>query len=240
MPAYETKLIGKEIVAEGTVAFRFEKPAGFQFEAGQSVDIKLLQEREAGTGNVNRTFSLVNAPQESELTVATRMRDSGFKRILNGLATGSVVKFSGPHGNMTLHSDLVMPAVFLAGGIGVTPFVSIIRQAARNKVSRPIYLFFSNRRLEDAPYLSELEQLQQANPEFRLIATMTAAASSAYPWHGETGYIDRPMLNRYLRNLALPKYYVAGPPPLEMAMRDLLDRAGVSGEQICGEEFYGY
>src|SRR5256885_16726580 len=80
------------------------------------------------------------------------------------------------------HEDAARPAVFLAGGIGVTPFLSMARHAAKEKRPHRILLFYSNRRPEDAAFLEELKRLEQANPPYRLIATMTEAAKTARPW----------------------------------------------------------
>src|SRR6266571_3488908 len=97
MPTYEVKLLGREQVAEGTMSFRFEKPPGFSFKAGQAVALELI-DPPAGDGQGRRTFSLVSAPFESTLAVATRMRDSAFKRALKLLPDGAGVKLEGPFG----------------------------------------------------------------------------------------------------------------------------------------------
>src|SRR6185436_7495891 len=109
-----TQLIGGEIVAEGTMAFHFERPAGFRHESGQNALFTLAGE--------SRTFSIASAPYEAHLTVATRMRDSVFKRTLKTAQPGLKIEIDGPDGIMTLHEDAARPAVFLAGGIGITPF----------------------------------------------------------------------------------------------------------------------
>ena len=105
--------------------------------------------------------------------VATRMRDSAFKRALKRIPLGTTVKIDGPSGSLTLHKNSSKPAVFLAGGIGITPFLSILRQAAKDKIPHCLYLFYSNRRPEDAPFLETLTELQRANPNFRFVPTMT-------------------------------------------------------------------
>src|SRR4029077_12121735 len=136
MPKYETTLTRGETVAEGTMAFHFAKPAGFKFTAGQSMNVSLIDPPQTdGKGN-SRTFSIVSAPHENELAIATRMRDTAFKRVLKAMPAGGRVGLRGPAGLFTLEPADSRPAVFLAGGIGVTPFVSILREAAHSGLAR--------------------------------------------------------------------------------------------------------
>jgi ferredoxin-NADP reductase len=84
------------------------------------------------------------------------MRDSAFKRFLRTAAIDVEVKMEGPMGSFTLHNNSAKPAVFLAGGIGITPFSSIVRHAAHAKLPHKLYLFYSNRRPEDAAFMQGL------------------------------------------------------------------------------------
>lgn len=173
MTSYKVRLQAREDVAEGTMAFHFEKPSGFSFKPGQAIDVILIAPPTTDTQSARHTFSIVSAPFHDELVVATRMRDSAFKRALKSLPIGSPAKLEGPFGSLTLHSDRVWPAIFIAGGIGVTPFMSILRQAAKDQLSQRLLLLYSNRRPEDAAFLSELQELERQNTNFRLVATMT-------------------------------------------------------------------
>ena len=238
MSVHEVKLMGHRTVAEGTMAFRLSKPDGFTFRAGQAIRLELINPpAEAGQGS--RTLSLVSAPFEQELAVATRMRDSAFKRALMMLPDGAGVRIDGAFGDLTLR-DTGRPAVFVAGGIGITPFMSMLRQAAHDRSPRPLFLAYSNRRPEDAAYLDELQGLERRNQHFRLMATMTEMAKSAREWRGETGIVNADMLMRLAGDLAAPIYYVVGPPAMVEAVTGMLDAAGITGDQIRTEEFYGY
>jgi len=238
--SYETVLTRREPVAEGTMAFHFARPAGFAHAAGQNVLVTLLDPPQTDSQGDSRTFTLASAPHEPELMVATRMRDSAFKRVLKSAAIGTPVRIEGPDGVMVLHEDAARPAVFLAGGIGVTPFVSMARHAAKEKLPHRILLLYSNRRPEDAAFLEELERLEQANRNYRLIATMTEAEKSSRPWNGETAMIGRELLERSLRDVKAPVYYFAGPPGMTMAVQSMLEAMGVSENDMRCEEFYGY
>jgi ferredoxin-NADP reductase len=233
-------LLNRAEVAEGTMAFHFAKPPNFQFRPGQSVDITLLDPPETdGEGNT-RTFSIASAPFEGELVIATRMRDSAFKRVLRQAALGTKLKVEGPSGSFVLHRKVEKPAVFLAGGIGITPFRSMILEAAHEKTPHQLYLFYSNRRPEDAAFLDELTEAAKQNPNFHLIATMTEVEKSSQKWKGQSGFIDEQMLTKHLPSLEGPIYYLAGPPAMVAAMRGILTKAGVDEDDIRTEEFSGY
>ena len=234
------KLTGRESVAEGTMAFRFEKPKEFQFTPGQYVDVTLLNPPETdGEGNV-RSFSIASAPFEDHITLVTRMRDTAFKRVLKSAPLGVEAKLEGPMGSFTLHKNASKAAVLLAGGIGITPFYSILRNAAHEKLPHRLYLFYSNRRPEDAAFLSELRQLEDANQYFRFAPTITETAKSHEVWNGQTGFIDQQMVARFLPDLHGPIYYIAGPPAMVAAMRQMLVSSGVDEDDVRTEEFAGY
>src|SRR3954467_10646391 len=122
------RLRATESLADGTQAFHFDKPEGFGFKPGQAVELLLPNVAGAEAGHA---FSLVNAPFEDVLTIATRMRDTPYKRALASLAPGSSVRLDGPFGSMTLHKNAQRAAVFIAGGIGITPFMSMLRTLAK-------------------------------------------------------------------------------------------------------------
>src|SRR6267142_997101 len=222
MPKYEPTFTRSETVAEGTMAFHFAKPAGFKFTAGQSMNVSLIDPPETDAKGNARTFSIVSAPHENELVIATRMRDTAFKRVLRAMPAGGRVGLRGPAGLFTLDPADTRPAVFLAGGIGITPFVSMSRQAAHDRLARDIWLFYSNRRPEDAAFLDELAALPRRNPRYRFVGTMVEMAKSSRPWSGETGFLDRTMLERHLKDLSAFVYYMAGPPGLVEAMQKML------------------
>ena len=234
------KLKDREEVAEETIAFRFEKPSGWTFKAGQYLDMTLLDPPETDSeGNV-RSFSIASGPHEETLLVATRMRDTAFKRVLRTMPLGTTVKIDGPSGDLTLQDNSTRAAVFLAGGIGITPFRSMICGAAKEQLPHRICLFYANRRPEDAPFLAELQSLERDNPKYKMIASMTEMEKSHRPWKGETGLITQEMLGRYLKDAASPIYYIAGPPAMVNGLHEMLKKAGVNDGDIRAEEFAGY
>jgi len=240
MPSYRVKLKRREEVAEGTMAFLFEKPIGIQFRAGQYLNLTLIDPPETDADGNTRTLSIASSPLDDNLMVATRMRDSAFKRVLKNLSIGTAVHMAGPFGSFNLHQETTRPAVFLAGGIGITPFLSILRQAVKSQLSHRLLLFYSNRRPEDAAFLQELQQMEGENKNYRFIGIMTDMKKSHRPWQGETGRIDRNIVARFVEDLFVPIYYMAGPPTMVSAMRGMLAGAGVNDDQLRSEEFAGY
>lgn len=239
-PTFMSKLKEREDVAERTIAFRFDKPPGWTFKAGQFIDMTLLQPPETDSEGNTRAFSIASGPHEATLMVATRMRDTAFKRVLKTMPIGTAVKIEGPSGDLTLPNNSTRALVFLAGGIGITPFRSMLVQAAKEKLPHRLFLFYSNRRPEDAPFLDELQTLERENPNYKLIASMTEMKKSHRPWNGETGLINQEMLARHLKGAGTPIYYIAGPPAMVKGLHEMLNKAGVDDDDIRAEEFAGY
>lgn len=237
MANFTTRLKSREQVADATFAFRFEKPAGFEFKAGQFLTWSLIDPAETDAGGTRRIFSIASAGYEDDLMMATRIRDTAFKRVLKAMPEGAEISINGPIGKLTLPEDQSRPAVFLAGGIGITPFRSMILEATRNNSNQQIILFYSNRRMPDAAFFDELRELENRNARYKFIGTMTASDRS---WRGETGHINREMMARYVNDLSEPVYYVAGPAAMTDALKSMLEQAGVSGASIRSEKFTGY
>jgi ferredoxin-NADP reductase len=239
-PKFLAKLKDRQEIAERTMAFRFEKPASFKFTPGQFIDITPLNPPETDAEGNARDFSIASAPYEDFIMVATRLRDTAFKRVLKSLHLGAEVRIEGPFGNLRLHNDKSRAAVVLTGGIGITPFRSILLHAAKEKLPHHIFLFYANRRPEDAAFLNELQELEKQNLNFKLIACMTEMEKSQQPWAGERGLINDALLEKYLKGVPSPVYYITGPPAMVKAMHTLLTAAGVDDDNVRIEEFAGY
>jgi ferredoxin-NADP reductase len=151
------------------------------------------------------------------------MGPSAFKKVLERMQIGEKVLLQVlldvPHGAFALHEDASKPAVFLVGGIGIVPVFSMIKDATERRLPHKMFLFYSNRRPEDAPYLAELQDLAKQNSNFTLTATMTEAKKSARDWQGQTGFISASLLKQYVNDLKSPIYYVAGLPEMASAIK---------------------
>ena len=240
MPRFTTRLIDRTEVADGTLAFTFERPAGFDFSAGQYLTITLhdpLYNDEKGN---SRTFSIASPPREAgRLVIATRMTGSALKRSLAEAPLGTLVSVFGPAGTFTLSPDPT-PVVFIAGGIGITPFRSMLLDAAARNRPEPITLIYSNRTPEGAPYHEELVRLAKMHAAFNYVPTMTEADKSALPWSGERRLVNADFLHAYVSDMGAPTFYLAGPPGLVVAATKTVLDAGADPAHVLAEEFSGY
>lgn len=236
---YIVKLIKKEKVAEGTMAFYFEKPNGFTFFAGQYINVRINNPVENDEEGNRRFFSIAAFPGDPYLRIATRMRDTAFKRTLKNAQLGFEVEIFGPSGKLIL-PDQESLNIFLTGGIGITPFYSMAKYAAYKKLPHKIYLFYSNKRPEDAVFVMELKNFEKINPNFHFIATMTEMEKSQKSWKGEVGYINIEMIKKYAPGYAKANFYIAGPPGMVETMQKMLKDNKISDEQIKMENFTGY
>lgn len=236
MPIHILKLVKRTEVARHTHTFSFTKPEGFQFKPGQYGGFTLINPTDTDAGGITRRFSLLSTPADEHITIATRMQPSAYKRVLNQFDINSEIKFAGPTGNFILHDDVTTPAVFIAGGIGITPFYSILCDAAQKKSAQTFYLFYGNQSQADAAFLAELQNLQHQLPNFKLIATMANDPT----WTGEQGFISQSMLKKYLPDLHTPIYYVCGSPTMVTALQEALVELDIPEEHIKVEDFPGY
>jgi ferredoxin-NADP reductase len=235
-PGTTVRLLGHETLARDTMAFHFTRPPGFAFTAGQAITLTLADPPRGEAGGSRHTFSLVSAPHEPELVIATRMRSSPFKQALGGLVKGAELRIDGPFGSLALHASRSRAAIFIAGGIGITPFVSMLRQAFHERLPQVITLVYLNRSDEDAAYLAELQDMQQQHPgSFQLIPIRTGSATAP-----PSASVDVDFVRSLIVRPGIPVFYVAGPPAMVAAMRAVLARSGVRDDDVRSEAFSGY
>ena len=221
-------------VAENTMAFVF-KSSDFTFRAGQYLEVileNMLYPDERGN---ERHFSIASSPGDKNiLMITTRVGGerplSGFKRTLTEISLGSLVKIKGPRGNFTLHENQAKKAVFLAGGIGITPCRSILKDAAERKLLHQMTLIYSNRNPGSAAFLEDLKKWERENPNFRLFAPMTDTE----------GYVDADYIKNKIGDLSDTIFYVVGPPAMVQGLTKVLEEIGVSRDEMRFEEFTGY
>ena len=233
---YTVKLKRRAVVASGTESFLFERPPRFDFTAGQFLEMTLAV---APPEDDLRSFSISSAPCEPELMITTRLRDSAFKQALRELQPGAEVQIAGPYGSFVLKSDAPRPLVFVAGGIGITPIRSILTQAAFDADLRETFLFYSNRRAEEAAFVEELARMESRPSGLRLVSTLTGAEATNEGWAGEQGRVDLDMIARYV-DPAAATFYVSGPPAMVSGLRDVLAGSGIERGRIRIERFDGY
>jgi ferredoxin-NADP reductase len=131
-------------------------------------------------------------------------------------------------------------AIFVAGGIGITPFRSILHDAASRQLSHPITLVYSNRTPEGAAFYQEMVEIAGRLPNFRFLPTMTNAGAASPPWTGERRMVSADFLREVIGDTIAPIFYLAGPPGLVAAVSKAVLEAGADPEHVRSEEFEGY
>ena len=240
MLGYPSRLLSRTEVAENTLAFQFERPRNFLFKPGQFVDLSLRGTPRNGSDGLTHTFSIASSCFAPEILLATRMRASAFKSELSVMPLGTQVSITGPMGSFGLHNNASRPAVFLAGGIGIVPFLSMLSSAAVDKTHHSIFLFYANRYFEDAAFMEALWDLASSNKNFRFIPTLTRIHAGYRGWKGAIGHIDSVMLSRHIDSLRHAIFYIAGPPAMVTAAYRSLVELDVDEDDIRTEEFAGY
>lgn len=256
---FELELLEK-IKVEGTdvMSFKFSKQTN-EIEKSQRT---LLPDYTAGQfaffdiGGVNndpkgpiRHFTISSSPTENFIMFTTRIRESPYKKRLSVLEEGSKVKVRGPDGQFILHDDYSKPAVFLSGGIGVTPFRSMIKYVTDKLLPLKIVMFDSNKDPDNILFKKEFDDWTALNKNLKIIYTISEdkndeqQSDATNGWKGEYGRINKAMILKYLDNTFLNNsiFYICGPPGMLKAMQALLqEELKISNEKIKVEEFTGY
>jgi ferredoxin-NADP reductase len=228
-------------VAEATMSFRFDLGGqSFPFQPGQFIRVGLPDPPHPDPKGNARSFSIASAPSEPFLLIASRMTGSPFKTSLAEVSLGTPVSISGPAGSFILDPNSHSPVALFAGGIGITPFRSMIKHAREHDPARRLTLIYANRCREQAAFLEEMETWAKDNANFRLLATMTQPDKSKAGWSGPTGYVDAGFVRQYLPELPPGGCYVAGPPRFVSGVTQTLREAGVGEERVWTDEFTGY
>jgi ferredoxin-NADP reductase len=172
--------------------------------------------------------------------ITTKLRGFGFKETLRHADLGLEVALESPRGNFVLPEDKSQSIVFLGGGIGITPFRSMMRQATDEGLPTPITLLYSAQVPEVIVFRQEFERLPQENPHLKIITTVTSPEKGKEPWMGETGLIDAAKIRAHVDDISSAIFYTCGPPPMVQAMQDLLREMNIAGDHIRVERFTGY
>ena len=228
----------KREVAKGTLLVVFDlQGEELDFRPGQYFWVELPDRGHNDDKGLRRHISVVTSPTErGVLGLCTRLRDTAFKQTLAELEVGDEVDVEPPKGDYRLPEDTSKEYVFVAGGIGITVFRSMLRYIADTGEPYRVTLVYSNRDRESTPFLDELVELERTLPGLRLVLTMTEDEG----WDDESRRISADMLRDHLGELGSRTYLVAGPPPMVEGVVEELQRAGVPEEQILPDRFSGY
>jgi ferredoxin-NADP reductase len=229
----------KREVAKGTLLVVFDLLGReVEFRPGQYFWVTLLDPPYDDEKGPRRHISVVTSPNDhGVLGLCTRLRDSAFKRSLAELPVEAEVEVEQPKGDFVLPDETDLRYVFIAGGIGITVFRSMLRYIAEEQLPYRVTLAYSNRDQESTAFLEELSELERTHENIRLVLTMTDDAS----WEGERRRIGPELLRDHLDGeLGEFRYLLAGPPAMVEAVADQLRGAGVPEERIRPERFTGY
>jgi len=242
--------IKKEKLAKDTYSFYFDfGKQSFDFLPGQYVRMTLDIQNPDDRGS-SRAFTISSSPLDKEYIVITTkiikspVPDgtglSSFKKRLMMLKSQELVKFFGPVGGFILNEETKDPRVFLAGGIGITPFHSMITYAHKKKLSIPITLIVSFSTVEDLIFYEELLDIAKKDNHIKVVYTITRPEESSIQWKGETERISETLIKKYIEDIDKPLYYIVGPPAMVSAMEEVVRNMKVPSEKIFLENFTGY
>lgn len=228
----------KREVAKRTLMVVFDlEGQEVDFTAGQYFWVELPDRGHQDERGLRRHISIVTSPTErGVLGLATRLRDTAFKKTLAELEVGDEVEVEEPKGSFLLPDDTDREYAFLAGGIGITVFRSMLRFIADTGLPYRVTLVYSNRDRESAAFLDELEELGARIPGLRVVLTMTQDRG----WEGEQRHIDEAMLRDHLGDLDRYTFFVAGPPGMAKGVDAMLKEAGVDDDRLHTGSFAGY
>src|SRR4051794_15056418 len=226
-------------VAQGTLLVVFDlQGEEVDFRPGQYFWVELPDRGHQDEKGLRRHISVVTSPTDrGVLRMCTRLRDTAFKQTLAELQVGDEVEVEPPKGDYRLPEDTTPHSVFVAGGIGITVFRSMLRYIADPGEPSRVTVVYSTSGRPSTPFLDELQALESTIPGFRLVLTMTQDDG----WEGESRYVSAELLSDHLEGeLGGHTFLVAGPPPMVEAVVGQLSAAGVPEEQVLPDRFSGY
>jgi ferredoxin-NADP reductase len=235
----QARIKEKREVARGTLFVTFDLlGAEADFVPGQYFWITLVDPPYDDEKGPRRHLSVVTSPNErGVLGLTTRLRDTAFKRSLAELPVGAEVDVEQPKGSFLLPEETDQRYVFIAGGIGITVFRSMLRYIAEEQLPHRVTLVYSNRDRESAAFLDELAELERTNDNIGVVLTMTDDPG----WDGESRRIGPELLRDHLgAELGSFRYLLAGPPGMVDGVSEELRAAGIPDERIAADRFSGY
>ena len=230
---FETKL--QEIIprTHDVTSFRFPRPAELDYKPGQFLFITLKQ----GGKELSKHFSFSSSPTEKDhIEFTKKFTDHEFSLALKAAKVGDWARIDAPFGQFTFEGE--HPKItLLGGGIGITPFMSICKNATDKGLDTKITLFYGCRTENDIAFKEELEGLAQKNKNLNLICIITQPTEQ---WKGVTGIINAEMVKQLLPDYPENVFYTCGPPPMVEAMEKLVENLGLPKEKLKRELFSGY
>lgn len=230
----------KEEIAKLTCYAEFElEDERPDFSPGQYFFVTLKPEDEEHKEEFTHHFSIVNSPNQKNvlaLTTRLRLKESSFKRTLNEMQVGEPVEIGKIAGSFVLPEGTGKPLVYIALGIGITPYISMLRYTFEEEKDYNLTLFYSDNETVSMPFLDELKQMEANHTNFKFVPIVTKDEN----WQGERRHVDGKLLKDYLENINGSLYYISGPPKVVETVSGSLKEAGIDEENIKTDSFSGY
>lgn len=231
----------KEQIARDIFSFYFDRSVdpAYIFYPGQYNRVILPHESPDMRGQ-SRNFSIASSPNnKKEIMITTRISESSFKRALFSLTSGTAVQFFGPIGRFAFDETIKFPHLFLSGGLGITPFRSMLCYISEKYIATPITLIASFKTAEDILFADEFSDIaKKANVE--IIYTITNPNESKMPWRGDAGRISEELVRKYVPKITSCLTFTCGPMQMVTKTTELLAGLGVASDNILKENFAGY
>ncbi len=227
----QLKLVSVHEVAPGLFEFMFTKPQEFRYEAGQYLEW-MLPHASADSRGVRRYFTIASSPEESTLRVVFKIppQASSFKKQMQQLQPGAIVIASQLAGDFLLPKNPKTKLGFIAGGIGVTPFVSHAETLLLRSEDRDVVSIYCVARASDTAYI---DMLHTAGP------VVTVVASGEAPQGSESGFLSADIITRRVPDYASRTWYISGPPVMVDSAYAILRELGVRPRNIKRDFFPG-
>ncbi len=234
----QAKLIKREPAALDTESFYFEPSEPVNFRPGQYLRLRLPHEPADDRGEL-RFFSVSSSPDRPYLMITTKFSDpsSSFKRALRDLPLGSKLDLWSPKGDFVLPDNNTAPLVLVAGGIGITPFHSMLTYVAEHNLPYQIQVIYAARTPAYIAYRSEFDQIAAAHPKLRFTYIVEQPEDG---WQNEVGRLDGEKIKQLGGGLDGKLVYLSGPEPMVQALEGSLKGIGADMTQVRTDYFPGY
>lgn len=239
---YELKVIEKKRLSPSAACLRLGlEGKEFRFMPGQYIQAEInLEERNGFKLNSKpniqkRSFSISSSPNEKYLEFTCKAVQNGFTSVyvVNYLKPGDKLKITGPLGRFVFDENKTKKnLVFLAGGSGISPMMSILRYITENKIKLNALIIYSNKTEDEILWKEEIEEISRKNKSIKHVFTLTQQE-----WKGRTGRIDKELIKSNAEKIKETDFYIVGPPPFVGEMGKIVRGLGVNEDSIKKEMY---